>query len=219
MRPTLRELRDADLEQIHESLDAERSRVGAAGGDGSCTAGATCSGSTSRRSDLRQHSERHEEALDEAARSLRRLEPGRYSKMRRARAALAWLTAPSFESARPLSSPHIPLGDRDSPRRWLGFRRSLRRALDAIGEHAIGSYIISMTREASDRARRARARQGSRRLSGPTRRTLAIRVSVAPLFETVDDLRHALRRSWTALFQNPRSMRRRCWRVGGGSRT
>ena len=143
--------------------------------------------------DLRQHSERHTSALVE----LRRLASldGDYGRMSEGERS-SWLTE-ELMSARPLASPRASLS-RDTAE-TLNVFAVARRALEEVSDKAIGSYIISMTREASD-VLGALVLAKETGLYGPSPDD--VRLSVAPLFETVDDLRRAPR-VMAALFDNP----------------
>ncbi|MCI0387562.1 MAG: phosphoenolpyruvate carboxylase [Acidobacteria bacterium] len=173
--------------------------------------------------DLRQHSERHTEALSEITRALGLRDYARMSEEER----VEWLT-------RELTTPR-PLVATDShysaeTTETLNVFRVARRALDEISPNAIRTYIISMTREVSDLlavlvlAKEAGlvdcglriadcGSQSPDQIHNP-QSTIhnpetairnpqsAIRIAVSPLFETIEDLRRApeiMRR----LFEHP----------------
>lgn len=136
--------------------------------------------------DLRQHSERHTEALAEITRGLN-LEID-YLAMSEAE-RVQWLTE-ELSTPRPLVATDARYSADTTE--TLNVFRVARRALDEINPRAIRTYIISMTRETSDvLAVLALAKQAGLN-----------RLAVAPLFETIADLHRApavMRR----LFENP----------------
>ncbi|MEP7272722.1 MAG: phosphoenolpyruvate carboxylase, partial [Acidobacteriota bacterium] len=145
--------------------------------------------------DLRQHSERHTAALAEITRSFGLARD--YSQMSEEE-RMEWLTA-ELESPRPLVSPESFFTIETTE--TLNVFRVARRALDEISPRALGTYIVSMTRNTSDLlAVLLLAKQAG--LFGAVPDTLddgsaapASRshhvLPVAPLFETIDDLRRA----------------------------
>jgi phosphoenolpyruvate carboxylase len=148
--------------------------------------------------DLRQHSERHAAALAEITRGLG-LEPG-YAEMSEEERA-DWLT-------RELSTPR-PMVAFDASYsaetvETLNVFRVMRRALDEISPRALRTYVVSMTHDVSDLlAVLVLAKEaGLVRFESDPSDSHAVRIAVAPLFETIDDLRRApdvMRR----LFENP----------------
>lgn len=166
--------------------------------------------------DLRQHSERHVAALAEITRGLG-LEPD-YAQMSEEERT-AWLTA-ELQTPRPMVA--FDASYSAETIETLNVFRVMRRALDEISPRALRTYVISMTHDVSDmlavlvlakeaglvriadgRGQRAEAK-GEHQAddSSSHNPSSAIRISVAPLFETIDDLRRApdvMRR----LFENP----------------
>jgi phosphoenolpyruvate carboxylase len=167
------------------------------------------------RLDLRQHSMRHTAALIEITRTLGfARDYGQMDEEER----LAWLTQ-ELSTLRPLASPDARYSTETTE--TLNVFRVARRAFDEICPNAIGTYIVSMTREVSDllavlvlakeaglvggRDDEGTGRQGDgatgRWDDGATRRNRksSLRrpvppspsLPVAPLFETIDDLRRA----------------------------
>ncbi len=136
--------------------------------------------------DLRQHSQRHLAALTEITTGLR-LEKD-YAAMNEAERA-QWLTA-ELSTPRPLVATDAHYTSETTE--TLNVFRVARRALDEISPRAIRTYIVSMTQQTSDLlAVLVLAKQ-----AGLTA------IAVAPLFETIDDLRRApdvMRQ----LFENP----------------
>lgn len=159
------------------------------------------------RLDLRQHSERHTTALQEITRGFG-LTPA-YAAMTEAE-RVAWLTA-ELQSARPLVA--IDSNYSTATTETLNVLRVARRILDEISSRAIGAYIISMTRDVSDilavllLAKTARllhlpGADHQQTATGHQPPATDHRLQIAPLFETIDDLRRApavLHR----LFSNP----------------
>jgi phosphoenolpyruvate carboxylase len=136
--------------------------------------------------DLRQHSDRHTAALDEITRTLDFERP--YGEMDEA-ARVEWLTR-ELASGRPLVALSMSLGHETTE--TLNVFRVARRALEEISPHAIRTYVVSMTRDVSDLlAVLLLAREvglfGPARMGAPPEHAL----NVVPLFETIDDLRHA----------------------------
>ena len=93
--------------------------------------------------DLRQHSARHTDAVAELARAAGVEHYALMSAIERT----DWLTA-ELATGRLLASPYTPLSA--ETRETLGVFAVARRALDEIGDKAIGTYIVSMTRDVSD---------------------------------------------------------------------
>jgi phosphoenolpyruvate carboxylase len=149
------------------------------------------------RLDLRQHSMRHTAALTEITQTLGFTRD--YAQMNEDQ-RLAWLTQ-ELSSPRPLVSPDARYSTETTE--TLNVFRVARRAFDEICPNAIGTYIVSMTREVSDLlavlvlAKEAGLVEcGMRNEEGIPLIKSAFRIphsifSVAPLFETIDDLRRA----------------------------
>jgi phosphoenolpyruvate carboxylase len=144
--------------------------------------------------DLRQHSNRHTEALAEITRGFG-LTPD-YSQMDEG-ARVEWLTS-ELLTTRPLVSPETTFSKETTE--TLNVFRVARRAIDEIGPHCIGTYIISMTRDVSDMLAvlllSKQAGLFARETTAdpepePASQRSAHRILVAPLFETIDDLRRA----------------------------
>lgn len=136
--------------------------------------------------DIRQHSQRHLEALTEITGALG-LARG-YSEMSEEERA-RWLTE-ELSTPRPLMGADARFSEETTE--TLNVFRVVRRARDEISEAAIRTYIVSMTREMSDLlAVLVLAKQ-----AGVTK------LAVSPLFETIDDLRRAPD-VMARLFENP----------------
>ena len=176
--------------------------------------------------DLRQHSQRHLSALTEITTGLR-LEKD-YAAMNEAE-RVKWLTA-ELSTPRPLVATDAHYTPETTE--TLNVFRVARRALDEISPRAIRTYIVSMTQQASDLlavlvlAKQAGLAdggmergsdgeiEGRKKNEGRKDESTAFsaqslnpsipqsRLAVAPLFETIDDLRRApdvMRK----LFENP----------------
>jgi len=152
--------------------------------------------------DLRQHSERHKAALAEITRGLN-FETD-YAQMNEQQRA-AWLTE-ELATPRPLVATDARYSAETTE--TLNVFRVARRALEEISPRAIRTYIVSMTQEASDLlavlvlAKQAGLGDGEKVGGKDAEKAPKPSISVAPLFETIEDLRHApevMRR----LFDNP----------------
>jgi phosphoenolpyruvate carboxylase len=140
--------------------------------------------------DLRQHSDRHVAALTEITRAFGFERD--YSQMSEAE-RVEWLSD-EITSPRPFISPESQFSRETTE--TLNVFRVARRALDEINSRAIGTYIVSMTREASDLlAVLLLAKQAGfdaqAKLSDEHNAGSNHSLSVTPLFETIDDLRRA----------------------------
>ncbi|MDX2029748.1 MAG: phosphoenolpyruvate carboxylase [Blastocatellia bacterium] len=136
--------------------------------------------------DIRQHSARHTAALAEITRALGFERD--YERMNEEE-RVAWLTA-ELTTPRPLVATDARFSEETTE--TLNVFRVVRRALEEISESAIRSYIVSMTRDASDLlAVLVLAKQ-----AGLTE------LAIVPLFETIDDLRRAPE-VMARLFENP----------------
>ncbi|MEZ5566438.1 MAG: phosphoenolpyruvate carboxylase [Gammaproteobacteria bacterium] len=130
--------------------------------------------------DLRQHSARHVAALGEITRGLG--ERPDYAHMDEA-ARFSWLIE-ELQNPRPLVAADASYSPATTE--TLNVFRVARRAVDQISRQAIGSFVISMAQSASDiLAVLVLARQAGLDVSS------GLHIPVAPLFETVDDLRNA----------------------------
>jgi len=132
--------------------------------------------------DLRQHSARHTAALAEVTAPLGI--PDGYAALDES-ARVAWLTA-ELATPRPLVAADASYSPETTE--TLNVFRVARRALDEISPRSLRSYVISMTRAASDvltvlvLAKQAGLVDVA---------AAASRLAVTPLFETIDDLRRS----------------------------
>ena len=135
--------------------------------------------------DLRQSAARHTEALSEITRELG-LAP--YGERREAE-RVEWLTLELLTPRPLLSSEARPS---ESTRETLAVFRVARRALDELSPSAIGTYVISMAKDVSDvLAVLVLAKEAGLYQPAVGARELVARLRVAPLFETIEDLRRA----------------------------
>lgn len=144
--------------------------------------------------DIRQHSQRHTEALAEIAKTIG-LDYEHMSEAERAE----WLTS-ELSTPRPLVAADARFSEATTE--TLNVFRVVRRALDEISGTAIRSYIVSMTRDVSDLlgvlvlAKQAVLVNCGSRIADFGLDESAIRnphsaIGVVPLFETIDDLQRA----------------------------
>lgn len=140
--------------------------------------------------DLRQHSDRHAQAMDEICR-LAQLLPAdqKYSDLPEAE-KVALLTR-ELSQPRPLLGRHVSLSP--ETREVLDVFTVLRRAQRTLDPEAVTAYVISMTHQLSDMLEvllLAKERDLVRwDWSGPQPR-LVSDLDVVPLFETIHDLQH-----------------------------
>jgi phosphoenolpyruvate carboxylase len=132
--------------------------------------------------DLRQHSERHTSALSEITRAMGVRD---YAKMGEEE-KVEWLTR-ELITPRPLVATDARYEAETTE--TLNVFRVARRSLDEISPNAIRTYVISMTRRASDLLSvLVLAKEAGLFHSGEG---AFFRLGVAPLFETIEDLRRA----------------------------
>ncbi len=135
--------------------------------------------------DLRQTAARHTDALAEITRELGLAPYEERGETER----VEWLTSE-------LSTPRPLLSDDARPseatRETLELFRVARRALDELSPRSIGAYVVSMARDASDvLAVLVLAKEAGLYQPAVGARKLVARLRVAPLFETIEDLRRA----------------------------
>jgi len=133
--------------------------------------------------DLRQHSERHLDALDEISKALKLIEGGYRALSEEEKVAFL---SKEIENPRPLIPAH-PQFSADTNQTIEVFR-TMTDLQDKFGIPAIDTYIVSMTRSKSDLlAILLFAKEAGLYCSGTNSRT----ISVVPLFETIEDLQNA----------------------------
>jgi phosphoenolpyruvate carboxylase len=176
-----------DLRLVQSSLRANRGERLADGRLGTLVAQAEIFGFHLATLDLRQHSERIESALAEVfARYDRGDGYAGWPEERR----VARLTE-ELLSARPLTPARLDFGEETN--QTLEQFRLVRRAHERVGRQAIDSYVVSMTRGASDvLAVLVMAKDAG----------VADDLDVVPLFETISDL-HAAPGIMERLFESP----------------
>ncbi len=165
----------ADLRLIQESLRAHRGSRLAEGRLADLVAQADTFGFHLATLDLRQHAERHAQALDEIFRRYGAAGYAEWPEQRRVEV----LTAEILGS-RPLTPDHLDFSPLTNE--VVELFRLVRRAHERVGRAAIDSYVISMTRDTSDvLAVLLLAKDAG----------VAHALDVVPLFETIGDLRAA----------------------------
>lgn len=130
--------------------------------------------------DIREHADRHHEALTELFDRVDVEYPQQDPAARRE------LLSRELDNRRPLAGPAVRLSP--SAMRTLETFETIRDALDRFGDHVIESYIISMTKHIDD----VLAAVVMAREAGLIDLTTGIaRIGFVPLFETIDELRIA----------------------------
>jgi phosphoenolpyruvate carboxylase len=176
----------ADLRLVQASLRAHRGARLAGGRVAALVVQVEAFGFHLATLDIRQHADRHARALDEIFR--RYGVPG-YLEWPEER-KVATLSAEILGS-RPLTPAHLDFSQATSES--VALFRLIRRAHERVGAEAIDSYVISMTRGASDvLAVLLLARDAG----------VADALDVVPLFETIADL-HAAPGIMAQLLANP----------------
>jgi phosphoenolpyruvate carboxylase len=180
-----------DLKLVRDSLQANQARLAAKSVDRLMRQVAAF-GLHLAQLDLRQHSNRHTAALAEITRALG-LEKD-YAQMNEEERT-DWLTN-ELSTSRPLVAFDATYSAETIE--TLNVFRVARRAMDEISPRCLRTYIISMTRDVSDMlAVLVLAKEaGLYVCEGMSR------LSVAPLFETIDDLQRAPK-VMKRLFENP----------------
>jgi phosphoenolpyruvate carboxylase len=133
--------------------------------------------------DFRQESTRHAEAIAEIAEYIEIL-PKPYTELSEEE-RIAWLAA-ELKSRRPLITQDMPFSDRT--RETIDTLKMLKQLQIEFGLEICQTYIISMTNEASDVLEVLLLAQEAGLYDSATSTTT---VRIAPLFETVDDLKNA----------------------------
>jgi len=166
---------DADLELMTRSLEANRGARIANGRLARVRRIVALIGFRLATLDIRQHAERHHEALAEL------FEPLEVDYASLDRAARTEVLSRELASRRPLAPP----ADESSPQP-LALMATLRTAMDTYGDDIVESYIVSMTQGVDDvLAPAVLARDvGLVDLPGGV-----ARIGFVPLFEMIEDLR------------------------------
>ncbi|HEY7818821.1 MAG TPA: phosphoenolpyruvate carboxylase, partial [Vicinamibacteria bacterium] len=172
-----------DLSQIEESLRANDTR--SASLVARLMRQVSTFGFHLARLDVRESAARHVEALSEITVHLGLSPYAEWSEAHR----VEWLTGE-------LSTPRPLLGSEDrieeAVSETLDVFRVVRRALDELSPRSIGTYIISMAKDVSDvLAVLALAKECGLYQPASSGRGLVARIRIAPLFETIEDLRRA----------------------------
>ncbi len=135
--------------------------------------------------DLRQSASRHTDALSEITRDLGLASYEELGEAER----VEWLTS-ELSTPRPLLSSDARPSE--PTRETLEVFRVVRRSLDELSPRSIGAYVISMAKDVSDvLAVLVLAKEAGLYQPAVGARRLAARLRVAPLFETIEDLRRA----------------------------
>ncbi len=174
----------ADLRLIQGSLRAHRGERLASGRLAAIVSQVEIFGFHLATLDIRQHSERHAAALEEL---LGGSDPYRsWSEERKE----GFLTAELLSPGRlPPAWPELS----DATKETLAVFASIERGLARVGRNAIDSYVVSMTRGASDLLEVLLLAKGT---------GVQDALDMVPLFETIDDLR-AAPAIMERLFANP----------------
>jgi len=133
--------------------------------------------------DIRQHSERHLDALDEITKALKLVEGG-YRKL--SEAQKVEFLAREIENPRPVIPAHPRFSEPTN--QTIEVFRTMAELQDKFGIMAIDTYIVSMTQNKSDLlAVLLFAKEAGIYSPEKSDRT----ISVVPLFETIQDLQNA----------------------------
>lgn len=135
--------------------------------------------------DIRQHSARHVAALDEIIAQLDMLPGSRYRDLQE-QERIKWLCS-ELDSRRPLLPAQLNFSD--STNETIEVFRTMSACQDIHGAQALDTYIVSMTRDASDLLAILLLAKDCGLYNPRLYPNKAI--SVVPLFETVDDLQRA----------------------------
>jgi phosphoenolpyruvate carboxylase len=130
--------------------------------------------------DVRQHSKRHEEAMDEMLAAGGVTAPGGYLAL--SEAGRTELLLREIANPRPLVPPEWKGSDETEDVR--GTLRTVRRIHERLWPEAVQAYVVSMTHGASDLLEVVLFAKDAGLYDG------ALPFDIVPLFETIDDLRH-----------------------------
>jgi phosphoenolpyruvate carboxylase len=160
------------LDLVSDSLSSHRAALLAEGDLQRLRQQVTLFGLSVARLDVRQHSMRHETAMQEILASVN-VTP-EYSKLSEEE-KLKVLTDVLARPAPPLPSNFTP-----ETSDVIGSLKVLKRAIELFGEEAVGAYVISMTHDLSDIIEVM-----------VFQHLVGIKLDIAPLFETLSDLEAA----------------------------
>ena len=177
----------ADLELVRDSMLAEGDELTGDGAVLRMLRTAVVFGTQLATMDVREHSEKHHQALGELYDRLGELETP-YADL--GRAARTELLSREMGSRRPLTGAGVDLDDLGgAAAASLGLMTTIRDAQDTFGPDAIETYIISMTHDVDDIfAVVVLAREVGLIDPGAADQRGTARIGVAPLFETVAEL-------------------------------
>ncbi len=134
--------------------------------------------------DLRQHSNRHRQALDEITKAQEIIAQG-YLSLNEAE-KMEWLTS-ELVSKRPLIPGNLPFSD--ATNETIEVFRTMAHSQDLYGIKALDTYIVSMTEFSSDLLSILLfAKEAGIWTHGAESNR---KISIVPLFETIEDLRRA----------------------------
>ncbi|MFN3426598.1 MAG: phosphoenolpyruvate carboxylase [Candidatus Thermochlorobacter sp.] len=136
--------------------------------------------------DIRQHSSKHTQALDEIVSSLRLL-PKRYSEMSEMEKR-EWLSQ-EIQTRRPLVPYKLSFSEETNE--VMRTFRQIRRSLESISRRAIDTYIISMTAEVSHVLEVMLFAKEAALIRHTDSDDFQSDLNIVPLFETISDLQHA----------------------------
>jgi phosphoenolpyruvate carboxylase len=145
--------------------------------------------------DVRQHSEVHENAIEELF-SLAHLGPYRARTEHEKWQVLTRL----LQDPRPMVSPYVPLGE--GTQETLNVFHTVRKGQDWFGGDCIQNYLISMTQGVSDLLEVLLLCKEAGLFSHLPDGTAESRLNIVPLLETIEDLR-AAPAIIDQLFKNP----------------
>ncbi len=135
--------------------------------------------------DLRQHSNRHRQALDEITKSQEIISEG-YLSLDEAE-KMKWLTA-ELQTKRPLIPGVLPFSE--ATNETIEVFRTMAESQDLYGTRALDTYIVSMTEHSSDLLSILLFAKEA----GIWSHDAAVnkrKICIVPLFETIEDLRRA----------------------------
>jgi phosphoenolpyruvate carboxylase len=134
--------------------------------------------------DIRQHSEVHEQALEEL---FQRARLGSYTSLPEEE-KIARLTT-LLDDRRPLCSPHVALDAQTQE--TLDVFHTVRKSQKLFGEDCIQNYLISMAQGVSDMLEVLLLSKEAGLFQWGADGSVASSLNIVPLFETIEDLREA----------------------------